>query len=198
MQELKQLLIIFGNQLAKNTEDIHLEKSQKKMFRSLVFTLVSLFVYSCTIAQNSGCKIIYNHKKLIQINKDSSIYISDNPVEKQFKLQNSSLKLSFKKNQLLINNKKIYCFDNIEFYQHFLHLRKNKKDYIYIYPQYKNYYTPYTHIGLGILVEIQNNKIIIKENIDSLEDFEVCDIVNFKKFRILKTQKKCAGYNIRR
>lgn len=167
------------------------------MFSNLILVFAFFFLTVNGNAQEKCYEIIYNHRKIIHFSKDSTFAVAESDVNHEFNLKFSNLKLSFKNNQLFVNNNKVYCFTNVEFYEKFIHFTKNKKDYIYIYPQYENYYTPYTHLELGILVEIKNGKFIIKEKIDSIDDDEIFTVKNFKNFKILKQkQDNCAGFDI--
>ena len=141
MQKLEQPQNTTLSQLVKNTEDTHLKKSQKKMFSNLILVFAFFFLTVNGNAQEKCYEIIYNHRKIIHFSKDSTFAVAESDVNHEFNLKFSNLKLSFKNNQLFVNNNKVYCFTNVEFYEKFIHFTKNKKDYIYIYPQYENYYT---------------------------------------------------------
>ncbi|WP_395047359.1 hypothetical protein [Flavobacterium sp.] len=156
----------------------------KKFFlRNKVFILL-IFVLK-SFAQDGKCEKTYYSNDKTSFIEDSSLRYINSKGSIYFK-NDYNVKLYFYKDKLFLNKKAVYQFKNVEYYYYLVYLKKDNKEYIYIYPHYKSRPGPYIWYELGILVEIEKKQIIIKGNIDYFESFEICDVIDFNKYKVVK------------
>lgn len=156
--------------------------------------LVLLFVHCISIAQKKNVKIKYsikNEKSFLYkekiINEDTIIGYS--LFKKVFFKNKFNLKCYFFNDKFFLNNRLIYCFKNVQYYESLLFFNFNKKEYLFIYPHYYGRVGPYVWSELGVLIEIKPIPVI-KENMDYFEDYEIDRMMKFKKYKIRKPSIK--------
>ncbi|MHC0445199.1 hypothetical protein ACWA1F_07300 [Flavobacterium sp. 3-218] len=91
--------------------------------------------------------------------------------------------------KLFLNDKIIYCFSNVQYYEKLLLISFNTKEYLYIYPHYYGHVGPYIWHDLGVLIEIKPFPII-KENMNYFEDSELFSLLKSKKYEIRNLSSK--------
>jgi hypothetical protein len=143
-----------------------------------------------TYSQNDECTKIYYANDKTSIIKDlESEYIRVKDKDSIIFKNNQNINISFFKDKIFINKKKIYQYENVEYYNYIVYLKKDNKEYVYIYPHYRNRTGPYIWYELGILIELYKDETIIKGNLDYFEDFDICDVLEFKNYTIIKKIK---------
>ena len=100
-----------------------------------------------------------------------------------------NLKLYFIDNKVFYNNQLLCCFKNVQYYESLLFFKINNKEYLYIYPHYYGRTGPYIWYELGILIEVKTIPIV-KEKMDYFEDYELNDLLKFKKYKIRNLKNK--------
>ncbi|KQB37450.1 hypothetical protein [Flavobacterium aquidurense] len=118
------------------------------------------------------------------------------PSVKIFFKNKLSLNLYFVDDKTFLNNKLLYCFKNVQYYESLVFLSFNNKEFLYIYPHYYGRVGSYIWSELGVLIEIKPVPII-KENMDYFEDNEVESMMKFKNYKIKSLKNKtCADGSI--
>jgi len=157
-----------------------------KNYNYILWFLVLYTSYS--YSQSKNVKILFslneNYKTIIE--DDKFYYLDTIFFEKPNK------KLYFLNNAIYFNKEKIYCFNNVSYYEDLIYVEINKIKYLYIYPHYINRIGPYIWYDLGVLIKF-GKKIIIKEDIDYYDNAELWRITKVKKYKFRNLKNKtCA------
>lgn len=169
--------------------------------KKIKFLMLFFIAIHFNCSAQKGVEIKYsikNETTLVAIEKE----IDDEIIE-GFKIADTiyfknktNLKLSFFDDKVFLENKVIYCLENVQYYESLLFANIDGKEYLYIYPHYFGRTGPYIWYGLGVLVEVKNAPII-KENIDYFEDTALSQLPKFKKFKVKEREMvKCADGSI--
>lgn len=172
------------------------------MKKNSCFLILLMLVHFVSISQTNKVKIIYSIKneKTLQVRQkiiDKDTLIGYGPADRIFFKNKLNLKLFFFYDKLFLNNKLLYCFSNVQYYESLLFVSFKGKEYLYIYPHYYGRTGPYSWYELGVLIEIKAIPIV-KEKMNYFEDYEVKNMMKFNKYKIKKTKSKiCTDGNIK-
>ncbi|MEN2401042.1 hypothetical protein GKZ90_0014745 [Flavobacterium sp. MC2016-06] len=156
--------------------------------------IILMFLHFTCFAQNNKIKIKYSIRNEKKIQYREKISHGDTltgygPSGKISFKNKSNLKLYFINDKVFLNNQLFYCFENVQYYESLLLIAVNNKEYLYIYPHYYGRIGPYIWYELGVLIEIKP-KPIVKENMDYFEDYELNELLKFKKYKIRNLKNK--------
>lgn len=151
-----------------------------------------MLFYFVSFAQEIKIKYSIKNEKTFQSREkviDRDTLKGYGPSKKIFFKNKPNLKLYFINDQVFLNNRLLYCFKNVQYYESLLVLSANNKEYLYIYPHYYGRVGPYIWYELGVLIEIKPIPVI-KENMDYFEDYELGHLLKFKKYKIRNLKNK--------
>lgn len=154
-----------------------------------------MLLVNCSVfAQKSKIPIHYKvtYNKLLSHKKEvvDDVMVANYFVSDTLFFKNKlNLKLYFIDNKVFLKNQLLFCFKNIAYYESLLFFSVDKKEYLYIYPHYRDRNGPYIWYELGVLIEIKKVPVV-KENMDYFEDYELKDLLSFKKYKIRNLKNK--------
>lgn len=162
--------------------------------RNSCYIIILLLVNCNVFSQESKIPIHYKvtYNKMLNGKKevvDNIIMVNYFVNDTLFFKNNLNLKLYFIDNKIFLKKQLLYCFKNILYYESLLLFTIDKKQYLYIYPHYRDRNGPYIWYELGILIEIKKIPVV-KENYDYFEDYELNDLLKFKKYKIRNLKNK--------
>lgn len=143
----------------------------------------------CILLLLGKCLFAQNNQKDIEILfsiQDSNLNINTDTLHF---LKNKQVFLYFFDNKVYNNKKKIYAFKNIEYYMELIFMKRNGNHYLYIYPKYQNRTGPYIWYGLGTMLEITKNNIVIKSGYDFYDSLEINRIFENDNYKVIKELK---------
>ncbi|SHL13568.1 hypothetical protein [Flavobacterium chilense] len=191
--------ITIGKQLVQNIEDINLLKFGLK--KSSYFLIFLMLMHFNSFSQKKNEIIKYSstfNKSLVNKRKvvDGITMVDYYPFDTLFFKNKLKLRLYFIDDKVFMGKQLLHCFKNILYYESLLFFTLNNKEYLYIYPHYDGYNGPYIWYELGLLIEIKPVPIV-KKNIDYFEDYQVNEILKFKKYKIKSLKDKtCSGESL--